>query len=251
MQTNIALDQNNQVIPPTEDDLKVVLESGKEWNYQFPEKNILSQEFKNKFYTELKNSKTGRANGKCIVAGGCVYLAHKKGIKKWINDIIQLPNQENNFTCIVKSTIEGYGWDPVNNKLCDVIFQEYGDANQVNCGPLVKSHYIRMAVTRACNRVAKRYVALDAVTYEELQEQEASISALPVTNELVKEYNTIIRSKNIPYPTVLSLIQWVLGNNNKTNFNSLSLVEASKVLGALIMYTPQQPQTQQGQTQYR
>lgn len=51
-------------------------------------------------------------------------------------------------------------------KLGDSTFQAYGDADQENCGDLIKPHFLRMAETRAIAR-ALRWATNNAATAEE------------------------------------------------------------------------------------
>lgn len=231
---NTGLNQNNMSVnlqkeKEQADNIQVI--HGKKWDYQTPVANQITQEFKNSFYTNIKGKE-------CILQGGCIVLAHKKGIKSWLNEFVQMPNKENNYTAIVKSTIVGYGWDVVENKICEVTFEEYGDANVSNCGSLVREHFIRMAVTRARNRVAKVYVGLDCLTLDELKDTDNSLNTVPVTPELINEYNSLIKAKNIDPTTLNGITNFVLNTNSNVIFGKLSAVDACRVLGALRLYNP-------------
>ena len=225
--------ENNQVDiqiqQPTEEELSNVLTNGK-WDYKNPEKNSYTKAFHDRYFTKLKGKD-------CILAGGCIVLAHKKGIKTWTNEILQLPTKDNDNMCIIKSKIVGYGYDYISNSLCNVEFEEIGDASPKNCNANISAHFIRMATTRACNRVAKRYVGLDCVSFDELAEADdnKSIGTIPVNKAMISEFNNNIRVLGYNQQTVQQFFHVCLNDNtnNIINFNYLSFELGNRVLGAL------------------
>ncbi len=97
-----------------------------------------------------------------IKFGGLLHLAHEKGIAGISTDIIQLPNQENGQTAIIKATVE----TPEGN-----IFSGIGDCSPANCHPRVSKHLIRIAETRAVARSLKLMVDSPYTCREELADE--------------------------------------------------------------------------------
>ena len=125
------------------------------------ESTKISDEFKQRYSQPIHGVQT-------ILSQGLTALGHLKKMWKLDVDVIQYPTKDNNWTCICKATVGGYGWDPVEEKICRVEFSDIGDANPNNCSKNVAPSYIRMASTRAVSRALRKYTNLDMVTADEL-----------------------------------------------------------------------------------
>ena len=88
---------------------------------------------------------------------GVVHEAHEKGLQGVHVDLIQVPDEKNGMTAIVKATVR---MPPTVDGGPERIFEDYGDANPRNCAQRVQTALIRMASTRAMGRAMR--VAIDS-----------------------------------------------------------------------------------------
>lgn len=128
------------------------------------------------FIYEMKryNNKTQKYTVKDFVLyAGLQYLAHKQGFKGTETDVLQFPNPENAWTCIVKSKI----------KLSKGDFEAIGDASPVDnellglkasVSGMIAPHYIRMAETRAKARALRDALNIGLTCFEELGSLDSS-----------------------------------------------------------------------------
>lgn len=147
----------------------------------------LSDEFKQKFSVNIKGKEA-------IKLEGLTAFAHIKGIWKFDTEIIQFPSDQNQWTAICKTTVGGYDYDPIEDKLREVEYTDIGDANVNNCGKMVAASYIRMASTRSQARALRKYTNIDmvcssemSVALEETPENTISIEQLTAIKGLLKE----------------------------------------------------------------
>ena len=159
------------------------------FNYKEKSTVKLTDEFKQKFTVDIKDKKA-------IKLEGLTALAHQKGLWKFETEIVQFPNDSNNWTAICKTTLGGYDWDPINEKIREVEYSDIGDANVTNCTKMVASSFIRMASTRSQGRVLRKYTNVDMVCSSEIDavtedapENKIGVQQLMVIRNLVKEKN--------------------------------------------------------------
>lgn len=123
----------------------------------------LTDEFKRKFSVNIKGKDA-------IKLEGLTALAHEKGMWKFHTEIIQFPSDQNQWTAICQTTVGGYDWDPIEEKVCKVEYSDIGDANAGNCGKMVAASYIRMASTRSQARALRKYTNVDMVCSSEMSD---------------------------------------------------------------------------------
>jgi hypothetical protein len=131
--------------------------------YDYKSAPTLSDEFKKRFVVNIKGKDA-------IKVDGLVVLAHEKGIKSMKTKVVQFPNQDNQWTCIASTVVIGYGYNPITDKVEEVEFEDFADANPNNCTAMTKASYIRMASTRSIGRVLRKYTDIDMVTSEQINE---------------------------------------------------------------------------------
>lgn len=98
-----------------------------DFNYKDKTAPKLTDEFKQKFGVNIKGKDA-------IKLEGLTAFAHQKGMWKFITEIIQYPSDQNGWTAICKTTVGGYDWDPITEKVREVEYSDIGDANVNNCG---------------------------------------------------------------------------------------------------------------------
>lgn len=94
-----------------------------------------------------------------VLYAGLLDLAHQRGLKKLIVDIIQYPNQENDHTAVCRALAETQDGD---------VFTDIGDANPKNTNNKIIAHIIRMASTRAKARCLRDLTNVGLCAVEEL-----------------------------------------------------------------------------------
>ena len=107
-----------------------------------------------------------------VLYAGLLDLAHQRGLKKLVVEILQVANQENGNTAICKAVAETEGGD---------VFTDIGDANPTNTNKKIVSHIIRMASTRAKARCLRDLTNVGLCAVEELgdmNDDAAEINAL-------------------------------------------------------------------------
>lgn len=132
-----------------------------DFNYKDKSAPKLTDDFKKKFIVNIKGKDA-------IKVDGLIALAHEKGIKSMTTSIIQYPSQENKWTCIAQTIVVGYDWDPIEDKLTTVEYQDFADSTEANCTAMTKASYIRMASTRSVGRTLRKYTNIDMVSSDEI-----------------------------------------------------------------------------------
>ena len=203
-------------------------------NYDYKNNEKITEEFKNKFKVVIKGKET-------IKLEGLTAIAHEKGMKEMITKIIQFPSESNQWTAICETTVIGYDYDPITDGITEVTYTDIGDANEANCGAMVKSAYIRMASTRSQARALRKYTNIDMVCFSELdyvteerQEQHEPI----VTNEELLKIKALLKEKRMTQSVFDEMLMKLF---NHTNYTSLTSSQA-KILTATLQYyvTPEQ-----------
>lgn len=193
------------------------------WDYQSTLPPKVTQEFKNAYYVNIKGTNTVKVNGLLV-------LAHEKGFKEFTTELVEAPTQANGQTAIFKARIIGYGWDAVNNCICEVTLESHGDANPGNCNSMVAAHYIRMAETRAIGRLLRNYLNVSVVTLEELD----LIVQLSMMNPTQFErMNSICGSYRISTQDSLRLM---IESTGKSDINMLTENEAEDYISSLNLF---------------
>ncbi len=93
---------------------------------------------------------------------GLLDLAHQKGLKGMITELIQVPSKDNNNTCIVHARAITENGE----------FHGIGDANPSNVNSFISKHLIRMAETRAKARALRDLTNVGMTAVEELGDEE-------------------------------------------------------------------------------
>lgn len=93
---------------------------------------------------------------------GLLDLAHQKGIKGMVTELIQIPSKDNNNTCIVHARAITENGE----------FHGIGDANPSNVNSFISKHLIRMAETRAKARALRDLTNVGMTAVEELGDDE-------------------------------------------------------------------------------
>ena len=162
--------------------------------YDYKSAPTLTDEFKKKFVCNIKGKDT-------IKVDGLVVLAHEKGIKSMKTKVVQFPNQDNQWTCIASTTVIGYGYNPITEKIEEVEFEDFADANPNNCTSMTKASYIRMASTRSIGRVLRKYTDIDMVTSEEIGEVIEEPQEPTIDTNALTTIKTILGQKHIDQQT--------------------------------------------------
>ena len=94
-----------------------------------------------------------------VLYAGLLDLAHRKGLKKLVVEILQLPAEENDHTAICRAVAETNEGN---------VFTDIGDANPTNTNKKIIHHIIRMASTRAKARCLRDLTNVGLCAVEEL-----------------------------------------------------------------------------------
>lgn len=190
----------------------------------------LSEDFKKKYISFIQ----GRP---AVTSEGLTILGHAKGIWKFDTEVLQFPNSENNNTCICKTTIGGYDWDPIENKIVKVEYSDIGDASPANCTSMVSKAFIRMASTRSAARALRKYTNYDMLSNEELSDQ--SMFSAPsekfVTTDQLNKIKTLVNAKSL---TPEKFNDIMLKTFNTVDFNSLLESQGEQLIEILTNYVP-------------
>lgn len=182
-----------------------------DFNYKDKETVKLTDEFKQKFSVNIKGKDT-------IKLEGLTALGHEKGMWKFETEIIQFPSDQNGWTAICKTTIGGYDWDPVTEKVREVVYSDIGDANQANCGKMVAASYIRMASTRSQARALRKYTNVDMVCSSEID----SVSDTPpepfVSTETLTAIKQAISNKRLSQTMFGKICTDLFGHTNYVEY---------------------------------
>lgn len=204
------------------------------FDYKNKSANKLTQEFKQKFVVNIKGKDA-------IKLEGLTAIAHEKGMWKFETDIIQFPTQENNFTCICKTTVGGYDYDPITEKVREVVYVDIGDANVNNCTKMVAAAYIRMASTRSQARALRKYVNIDMVCSSELDSVTEEPVEPPITMEQLSQVKGLIKTKGFTQESFGNILFKMFGHQN---YMQLTEPQGNTLIAAMQSYVaPQTPQT--------
>lgn len=193
----------------------------------------LTQEFKNKFVVNIKGKDA-------IKLEGLTAFAHEKGMWKLDTEIIQFPTQENGFTCICQTTVGGYDYDPITDKVREVVYTDIGDANVSNCTKMVAAAYIRMASTRSQARALRKYVNIDMVCSSELDSVTEEPVEPPISMEQLSEVKALIKSKGFTQENFGQMLFKMFGHQN---YMQLTESQGKSLISAMQAYIPAQPQS--------
>ena len=193
----------------------------------------LTDEFKQKFSVNIKGKDA-------IKLEGLTALAHEKGMWKFETEIIQYPNDQNNWTAICKTTVGGYDWDPITEKVREVEYSDIGDANVNNCGKMVAASYIRMASTRSQARALRKYTNVDMVCSSEMSEVIEEIPEPFVTLEQLQAIKQLTIDKKISQE---KFGQILFGLFQHTDYRQLTVNQGNLLINTLTNYQPSQSQT--------
>lgn len=212
------------------------------FNYQEKGAPKLTEEFKKEFVVKIQN----RVD--TIKVDGLIAFAHEKGIKDMRTTITQYPSQDNQWTCIAQTIVIGFDWNPATEKIEEVTFSDFADANPANCTAMTKSSYIRMASTRSVGRALRKYTNINMVTKEEISN---SIDEhLPPIEEIstasLTEIQSLVRTKKI---TPQEFTQMMFTQFQHTNYMGLSEPQGKLLIGALKAYKPKPTQEEPAKEQ--
>lgn len=123
-------------------------------------------------------------NGKEFVTyEGLLDVAHQIGLQSIKTELVQLPNEENNYLCVMKAVAT-----TEDNKE----FHGYGDASPGNVNSLIAKHLIRMAETRAKARALRDLTNIGMTALEELGEENISESSKEERKETKKSNGEVL-----------------------------------------------------------
>lgn len=198
-------------------------------NFDYKDKSApkLTEEFKNKFSVNIKGKDA-------IKLEGLTAFAHEKGMWKFITEIIQFPSDQNGWTAICKTTVGGYDWDPIEEKICKVEYSDIGDANVNNCGKMVAASYIRMASTRSQARALRKYTNIDMVCSSELSDVVDEAPEPIIGIEQLTEVKQLIADKQMSKDTFGQIL---FGLFQHTNYTTLTQTQGSTLINTLKNYT--------------
>lgn len=193
----------------------------------------LTDEFKQKFSVNIKGKDA-------IKLEGLTALAHEKGMWKFETEIIQYPSDQNNWTAICKTTVGGYDWDPITEKVREVEYSDIGDANVNNCGKMVAASYIRMASTRSQARALRKYTNVDMVCSSEMSEVIEEIPEPFITLEQLQTIKQLTIDKKVSQE---KFGQILFGLFQHTDYRQLTVNQGNLLINTLTNYQPSQSQT--------
>lgn len=197
----------------------LLVKEGK-WDFKNPLPPALTTEFYQSYIINIKGKQY-------VKVDGLITVAHAKGFKAIIPELIEAPNANNGNTAIFKVTIKGWGWDPVLEQVVEVEVVGHGDANPQNCNAMVSAHFIRIAETRAIGRALRTYTNVNICTLEEL---DAVIQIDMIASEQVAEIGRIMKMNNISKERAQQISLQHVG---KVDVMSLTKDEAGIVIMAL------------------
>lgn len=199
-------------------------------NFDYKDKSApkLTDEFKQKFSVPIKGKDA-------IKLEGLTAFAHEKGIWKFETEIIQFPNDQNQWTAICRTVIGGYDWDPITEKIREVIYSDIGDANVSNCGKMVASAYIRMASTRSQARALRKYTNIDMVCSSELSDITEDVPEPIISVEQLTEIKQLLGTKGIGKDKFGEIL---FGLFQHTNYVGLSQSQGNMLINTLKDYVP-------------
>lgn len=108
---------------------------------------------------------------------GLLHLGHTVGIKSIVTELVQIPSNDNNNTCIVIATITTKD---------DEVFTGIGDADPKSTNSMIAVHKIRMAETRAKARALRDLCNIGMTAVEELGNEDDVIGKNNSNNKAKK-----------------------------------------------------------------
>lgn len=208
-----------------------------EFNYKDKSAPKLSEDFKRKFIVNI-----GKGGTEAIKVDGLIALGHEKGIKSMKTKILQYPSQENQWTCIATTTVIGYDWNPVTEKVEEVEYEDIADANPNNCSSMTKASYIRMASTRSVGRTLRKYTNIDMICSDEIVNTVDNYEPPIEMNELVTIKNLLV-SKHLTQDDFGKLMIQKFGHNN---YQGLTQKQGEELISILNNMQPKQVDKPQG-----
>ena len=190
-----------------------------DFNYKDKTAPKLNDEFKQKFGVNIKGKEA-------IKLEGLTAFAHEKGMWKF-------PNDQNGWTAICKTTIGGYDYDPVTDKVREVEYSDIGDANTNNCGKMVAASYIRMASTRSQARALRKYTNIDMVCSSELSDVVDEAPEPLITVEQLTAVKGLLAQKKINKEKFGEIL---FGLFNHTNYTGLTQTQGNTLIQSLQNY---------------
>lgn len=198
-------------------------------DFDYKNKNApkLTDDFKKKFSVNIKGKEA-------IKLEGLTAFAHEKGMWKFETKIVQYPSDQNAWTAICETVIGGYDYDPITNKLREVIYSDIGDANVNNCGKMVAASYIRMASTRAQARALRKYTNIDMVCSSELSDVVDEAPEPLVSVEQLTEIKNLVGAKGIDRQKFSEIL---FGLFSHTNYTGITQTQANTLIETVKNYT--------------
>lgn len=197
-----------------------------DFNYKDKSAPKLSDEFKKKFGVNIKGKDA-------IKLEGLTAFAHEKGMWKFDTDITQYPSDQNGWTAICKTVIGGYDWDPVTEKVREVVYSDIGDANVNNCGKMVAASYIRMASTRSQARALRKYTNIDMVCSAELSDVMDEAPEPIISVEQLTEIRNLLGTKGIGKEKFGEIL---FGLFQHTNYTGLTQNQGKELIATIQNY---------------
>lgn len=197
------------------------------FNYKDKSAPKLSDDFKQKFSANIKGKDA-------IKLEGLTALAHIKGMWKFETTIIQYPSDQNQWTAICQTTIGGYDWDPITEKIREVEYTDIGDANVNNCTKMVAASYIRMASTRSQARALRKYTNVDMVCTSELSEVLEEAPENTISLDQLTTVKGLIKSKGLNQDTFSKILFQLF---NHQNYTALTETQGKQLIETLQNYT--------------
>lgn len=170
----------------------------------------LSDDFKQKFSVNIKGKDA-------IKLEGLTAFAHIKGMWKFETTLIQYPSDQNQWTAICQTTVGGYDWDPITEKIREVTYTDIGDANVNNCGKMVAASYIRMASTRSQARALRKYTNIDMVCSSELSEALEDTPEQSISIEQLTTVKNMIKAKGLNQDQFSKILFQLFQHQNYTS----------------------------------
>lgn len=209
-----------------------------EFNYQEKGTPKLSSEFKQKFIVMIGKTEA-------IKVDGLITFANEKGVKSMKTKIIQFPSDQNKWTCIASTVVIGYDWNPATQKIEEVEYEDFADANEANCGAMTKNSYIRMASTRSVGRTLRKYTNINMVCTDELSNSVDNVEKMIDTKELIMIKNLVV-SKQLTPDEFGKIMTQKYGHTNYQGLTEKQGEELIKILEAIQpkpQSVPVQPQS--------
>lgn len=198
-------------------------------NFNYKDKSApkLSDDFKQKFSVNIKGKDA-------IKLEGLTAFAHEKGMWKFETKIVQFPSDQNGWTAICETVIGGYDYDPITDKVREVVYSDIGDANTANCGKMVAASYIRMASTRSQARALRKYTNIDMVCSSELSDVVDEAPEPIISVEQLTEVKNLLGTKGIGKEKFGEIL---FGLFNHTNYTGLTQSQAVTLISTIKNYT--------------